>query len=355
MSLTIETFLFYLIPLASSFGLALIFTWWVRRIAVKLKIIDSPNLPRKIHNRPIPLWGGLAIFLTLVPSIIVFWHSGWLDSDRLTNANFFALILASFIILCGGLLDDKFNFSPKLQFVWPLLAVLVMIISGVRVDYITNPLGGIYWLADWHYFLPVIVPFIWLLGMMYTTKLLDGMDGLVTGIGAIGSVIIFTVSLSWNEPFSAVSVLALLLAGTCLGFLLFNFHPASIFLGESGSLLIGFWLGVLAIIAGSKIATGLLIMGIPILDVIWVIIRRVFFENKSLAEADKKHLHHRLLALGWTQSRVAIFLYFLTLLFGSVALWQKTLGKIISLGILLLVMILIASFLVRRDHKNNEF
>ncbi len=351
MNLPIEGFLFYLIPFLSSFALALIFTWWVRTLAWRLRIVDEPTLPRKIHDRPIPLWGGLAIFLTLIPSLMVFWHSGWLVTDKISANNFFALIIASLIILIGGLSDDKFNFRPVWQFFWPLLAVLVVVYSGLRVDYVTNPNGGVLWLKNYHFLLPVLVAFIWLLGMTYTTKLLDGMDGLVSGIGTIGSIIIFIVSLSWNEPYSAVSVLALMLAGACLGFLFFNFHPASIFLGESGSLLIGFWLGVLAIIAGSKIATGLLIMGIPILDVIWVIIRRLFFERKSLAKADKKHLHHRLLGLGWTQTRVAIFLYLLTFLFGSVALWQKTIGKIISFVILIIVMVTLAIILVRNERK----
>lgn len=131
----------------------------------------------------------------------------------------FALILASLIILVGGLLDDKFNFRPVWQFFWPLLAVLVVIYSGLRVDYVTNPNGGVLWLKNYHSLLPIAVAFIWLLGMTYTTKLLDGMDGLVSGIGTIGSIIIFIVSLSWNEPYSAVSVLALMLAGACLGFL----------------------------------------------------------------------------------------------------------------------------------------
>jgi len=354
MQLPIEGLLFYLIPLFSSFALALIFTWWVKNLALKLSIVDEPNLPRKIHDHPIPLWGGLAIFLTLIPLMIVFWRSGWLAGDRISDANFFALVLASFLILLGGLADDKFNLKPGWQFIWPLAAVVVVMLSGIRVDYVTNPSGGVLWLKDWHPILPLLVAFVWLLGMTYTTKLLDGMDGLVGGIGAIGSVIIFIVSLSWNEPYSAVSVLALLLVGTCLGFLFFNFHPASIFLGESGSLLIGFWLGMLAIIAGSKIATGLLIMGIPILDVVWVIVRRLFFEKKSLAQADRKHLHHRLLALGWTQTRVAVFLYLLTLLFGSVALWQRTVGKIITFIILVAVMVSLGIVLVKNDKKNRS-
>lgn len=346
--------IFYSVPLLSGFGLVLILTWLVRRWARELNIVDRPDSLRKIHDRPIPLGGGLALFLTLIPLLVVFWKSGWLTSDRITALQIIGLLVASIVILVGGLLDDKYNLNPRQQLVAPLVAVIIVVWAGLRVEYITNPTGGVIWLADWQSWLPPAIAFVWLLGMMYTTKLLDGLDGLVSGIGAIGAIIIFIVSLSWNEPYSAVSVMALLLAGTTLGFLFYNFHPASIFLGEAGSLLIGFWLGVLAIIAGSKIATALLIMGIPILDVVWVILRRAFIDRRSIAQGDRKHLHHRLLNLGWGQRRVVIFLYLLTVLFGSVAVWQKTIGKIISLFVLLIVMIIIGAVLVRNYHFNQQ-
>lgn len=345
-----ETILFYTIPFGVSFGLTLVFTWWVRNIAVKFNIVDIPNHPRKIHTRPIPLAGGLALFMVMVIMVTTFWYSGWLDSDRIVAMDIIGLLVASFVILIGGLLDDKFSLKPIQQFIWPVVAVIIVLLVGTRVEYITNPVGGILALT------PIagsVITAIWLLGMTYTTKILDGLDGLVSGIGAIGALVIFIVSLSWNEPYSAVSVLTLILAGITFGFLVFNFHPASIFLGESGSLLIGFWIGMLSIIAGSKIATTLLIMGMPILDVAWAIIRRVVIEKKSIASADRKHLHFRLLDLGWSQRRVVLFLYLLTILFGSVALWQQTVGKIIAFGILVIVMIILGVMLVRKNKVNS--
>lgn len=362
---SINTIFFFTVPLVSSFSLALIFTWWVRKIAVKLGIFDYPDSPRKIHNIPVPLWGGLALFLAFAANLAVFWRSGWLTGDRISGGQLFGLLAASALLLIGGLLDDKYNISPLRQLIWPLLAVFAVMAFGVQVGFVTDPQGGFFRLDTWSLnispfenlrvlFFPLAqsITFAWLLGMTYTTKLLDGLDGLATGIVAIGALIIFIVSLSWNEPFSPVSVLSLMLAGVAFGFLVYNMHPASIFLGEAGATLLGFWLGVLAIISGSKIATTLLIMGIPILDVIWVIVRRVFFEKKSLAAADKKHLHFRLLDAGWSQRKVVMFLFFLTALFGSVALWQKTTGKIIALVVLLLVMIVLGTILVRVGHQN---
>ncbi|HCU47617.1 TPA: hypothetical protein DIC39_00950, partial [Patescibacteria group bacterium] len=134
--------------------------------------------------------------------------------------------------------------------------------------------------------------------------------------------------------------------GACLGFLIWNWHPAKIFLGEGGSLYIGFMLGVLAIISGGKIATALLVMGIPILDVVWVILRRLFWDKKKITEADTKHLHFRLLDVGLSHRQAVLFLYFLTAVFGVTSLGLQTQGKLLAMGILALVMIVLAASLV---------
>jgi len=186
------------------------------------------------------------------------------------------------------------------------------------------------------------------MGMMYTTKFLDGLDGLVSGVAVIGSIILFLVSLFWDVPLSGTSILCLILGGSSLGFLIWNFHPAKIFLGEGGSTFLGFMLGVLAIISGAKIATALLVMGLPILDVIWVIVRRIFREKKSPFLADKKHLHFRLLDAGLNQRQVVLLLYLLTLLFGATAIFQQTFGKLIALGILVIVMLGLAWWVIYR-------
>jgi UDP-GlcNAc:undecaprenyl-phosphate GlcNAc-1-phosphate transferase len=223
-------------------------------------------------------------------------------------------------------------------------------LSGIEIKYVTNPAGGIINITS-----PVIsmvIVFLWLLGMTYTTKLLDGLDGLVAGITFIASIILFSVSLFWDINMSGTSILCLILAGSSLGFLFFNFYPARIFLGEGGSTFLGFMLGVLAIISGAKIATALLIMGLPILDVVWVIARRLFKEKHSLALADKKHLHFRLLASGLNQRQTVLLMYFLTLLFGSIAVFQKTIGKIIALAVLTAVMFILALLVVRNKPAN---
>lgn len=344
-----EYFLFYSIPLVISFALALMATWWVRRFALVFGIVDDPgDNQRKIHSTAMPLLGGVAVYGVITFLTIVFWRAGWLASDRIQDLEIIGLLIASTLIVIGGVLDDIYTLKPWQQFIWPLSAVLVVLLSGLSVGYVTDPRGGVLTL------LPIVqysLTFVWLLGMSYTTKILDGLDGLVGGIGAIGACIIFIVSLSWNEPFSAVSVLALMVVGTLLGFLVFNFHPASIFLGESGSVLIGFWLGILSIIAGSKIATALLIMGVPIIDLAWTIFRRLVVDHTNITASDRKHLHHRLFDMGIGHRRAVLLMYVLTLLFGTVALWQDTKGKIIGFGILALCMVYISWYTTYRVVK----
>jgi UDP-N-acetylmuramyl pentapeptide phosphotransferase/UDP-N-acetylglucosamine-1-phosphate transferase len=219
------------------------------------------------------------------------------------------------------------------------------------VAFVTNPFGGLLYLNQWpagtlklfghsRVWLPLAdsLAFLWLLATMYTTKLLDGLDGLASSVSGIAALVIFGVSLFWDAPQSITSYIAIILAGSLAGFLLWNWHPAKIFLGESGSTFIGFSLGVLSILTGGKIATALLVMGLPMLDVAWSIIRRVRSGHNPMS-GDDGHIHFRFLQLGWSQRQVVLFMSFLALLFGSVSFFTTSIGKIIALGVLLIAMI----------------
>ncbi len=333
--------MFYLFPLVLAFLVALILTPLVKKIAQNLNIVDLPT-PRKIHTKPIPLLGGLALFLAFGLTTIVFWSFGYIQDLRISNIYILVILIGGGILMIGGYLDDKYSLKPIQQLFFSLLAVLLLLAGGIKIQFVTNPFGGI---LEFPSYLGIVIAFLWLLGMIYTTKFLDGLDGLATGITAIGSIIIFIVSLYWDIPYSGTSIMALILAGACLGFLIFNWHPAKIFLGEGGSVFCGFMLGVLAIISGSKIATALLIMGIPILDVLWVIIRRLW-QGYSPAAADRKHLHFRLLDIGLSHRQAVIFLYLLTAIFGLASLSLPSKGKIIALGILAFFMLILAATLV---------
>lgn len=358
----------YLPALFIVFILSVILTLLVKIIALKLGIIDRPTLPRKIHKRSIPLLGGLAIFFSF--TIVFVYYSFFTDliiKDFIAEKYVWGIIIASAIVILGGILDDKYNLKPKQQIIFPILAVLVIIASGIGIDHIRNPFGGVIRFDQWEfvlfYFQKVpykltlladIFTFLWLMGMMYTTKLLDGLDGLVSGITVIGSVIVFAIAMSTNVAQPNTGLIAVILAGAFAGFLLFNWHPAGIFLGEGGSLYAGLMLGVLAIISGSKVATTLLIMGIPILDVIWVITRRSLAGKNPFKFSDKKHLHFRLLDVGFTHRQAVVFYLVLTALFGGFAIFLQTFGKLIALLILLIVMVVLAISLVFIYKKKNS-
>lgn len=341
----------YFIPFIVTFLLAVFLTGLVRRVALKYKIVDEPNEERKIHKKPMPLLGGLGIFLSffLVLGYYVFFKDNFLSGEILIK-NLIGVFSGGALLMIGGFLDDKYKLAPRWQIVWPVLAAIVVIASGVGINYITNPLGGtvdlnvwekiIFWWNGVPYKITLfadLFTFIWLLGMMYTTKFLDGLDGLVSGVTTIGAVIIFFVSLMADVAQPGTAMLAIIFAGACLGFLVWNFNPAKIFLGEGGSLFTGFILGVLSIIAGGKIATTLLIMGLPILDALIVIIQRLLSRPKSLVLADKKHLHFRLLDAGMTQRQAVFSLYLVTLVFGTSTLVLKSEGKLFALGLLCLL------------------
>ena len=176
---------------------------------------------------------------------------------------------------------------------------------------------------------------------------------MVTGISAIGGLIIFLFTLTTKYYQPDIAFASLIFSGACLGFLIFNFHPAKIFLGDGGSLLLGFLLGVLAIISGGKIAIALLVLGIPIMDAAWVIARRLLNKKSPFQSSDKLHLHHRLLALGIGQTKTVLIYYILALSFGLVALFLQSKGKVFALIVLVLVMLGFIIFLNKQNKNAN--
>ncbi len=356
-----SSLLIYIIPFIFSLILAIFLTPLIKKLAWRLDVVDKPGLSRKIHPRPTPLLGGVAIFLSFLIVLLVSWAVGWLNDGIIKNSQVMAIILGGLILVIGGALDDKFNLKPWQSFLFPIVAVLVTITLGIGVKYVTNPFisgtgpfGRALFYFDWVDLKIIsfgaLFSFFWLLGLIYTTKFLDGLDGLVSGIGAIGAIILFIVSLFWDVAMSGTSILCLILAGSLLGFLIFNFHPAKIFLGEGGATFVGFMLGVLSIISGGKIATALLIMGIPILDVVWIIFRRIF-TGHHVYEADRKHLHFRLLDVGLSQRQTVLSLYLLTLIFGISSLFLQSQYKVVALGVLAVVMLAIVLVLMVRYKK----
>lgn len=332
----------YLLFFATSMSVAYIATFFVKHAAVTLHIIDHPIGARKIHTKPIPLLGGIGVYVTVAFIVMI---ALLIPSTRLllidahvTFPQIAGLLTGGFVLAVGGFFDDKYNLKPQYQIIAPISASLIVIMSGMTIHTLTNPLGGIIDIASES--LSASLTFIWLLTTIYTTKFLDGLDGLAAGITSIGSVIIALLSIFFfvNIP---TAHLATIIAGAYAGFLIWNFHPAKIFLGEAGSTLAGYFLGVLAIISGAKLATALLILGIPILDATHVIFRRIIIEKKSPFKGDRKHIHFRLYDMGCTQRQAVLMLYCIAAFFGLAALFLQSSQKLTALIAVFLMMFLL--------------
>lgn len=340
--------MFYFLSFLLALILGFLFTLVIIKLANHYKIVDQPDGTngRKIHSIATPLLGGLGIFFAYFIVLFIFsknFLSGALELNHLLGFFFGALILC-----IGGFLDDKFNLSPVKQIIFPLLAVVMVILGGIEIARLSFPFGGIINLGS---YISIFLLVFWLLGMMYTTKLLDGVDGLVSGIGVIASFIIFLFTLTANYYQPDIAFAAIVFCGAISGFLILNWNPAKIFLGEGGSLLIGYVLAVLSIISGSKIAMALLIMGIPILDVFWTILRRLLKGKNPFKFSDKKHLHHRLLGLGLSQKQTVLVFYLLSFIFGFLGLFLQSKGKFLALIFLVILMFLVVVFFWRLDRK----
>lgn len=317
-------------------------TWVVRRYALAWKVVDHKS------GKSIPLLGGIGLYVTtlaLVSFMLPVLIQGYLLPKHLLG-----ILLASSVLLIGGIWDDVKNLPPRRQLIFPIVACLVIVASGIGIDYISNPFGGILPLNQWDWTVAEyqgtpyhitlwadLFTIVWLMISTYTTKLLDGLDGLVAGIGGIGATIVGLLSLSAIVAQPETAVVAFIFAGACLGFLVWNFSPAKIYLGEGGALLVGFMLGVLAILSGSKIATALLILGLPMLDLLAVVIRRLIVEKKSPFTGDFFHLHYQLRNKGWNDRTIALTYYVITAAFGVSTLVLSGITKVVALGILVLI------------------
>lgn len=336
-------------------GLAAVLTPIIRKLAFRTGAVDVPRPPRNLHDKTIAKLGGLAVFLAFAISVLFYVGTSWHFDPQIIPLKFvLALLGGGAVLMLGGFLDDKYDLPPYLLWIFPAAAALVVIFAGIGVGitFLSNPFGGTVSLSFHVLGIPAsgIFIFIWLMGMMFTTKFLDGLDGLVAGIGLVAGLTLFALSLGETVSQPITASFAIILAGALAGYLAYAFHPASIFLGEGGSTFVGFVLGVLSVILGGKIATALLVMGIPILDVAWVIAQRVWL-GQSPFRGDRLHIHFKLMDLGFTQRQTVLILYGLSAVFGFTAVFLQSLGKLVALAILFALTVIIISLVLRSYRK----
>ena len=333
----------YLMPMFSSLLISVSLLILLISFGQKYSNDDGRTSNRHIHKKGILRFGGIALILSFLFAIL-------LDKNLVIGAPLLGVLFGSLLILFLGVVDDFKQIAWKKQLFFQFLIVIFVYIMGVHLEYVTNPFGGVLVLdAGWGYVFGFLISTIWIIFLMNAMNWVDGIDGVAGGVALIGIVAIFFLSLrpEVNQP--PIGIIAAVFAGGLVAFLLFNFYPAKILAGSSGSMFIGFILAVLAIFAGAKIATTLLVLAVPIIDALWVIGER-FKAGASIFSGDRRHLHFRLLELGWSQRNICLFYYVITALVAFIALNTQALEKMIALFLVTMV-ILVFFVIIRRKMK----
>lgn len=339
----------WLIPIVGAFILSVLLTDVVRDLANRWGIVDRANKDRKVHKGAMPMMGGVAIYFAfsfVVATVLL--TTDHFTMGEITDMHFIGFLFGGWILIIGGILDDQYELPPKLSIIFPILASLVAVVSGIGVSKITNPFGEPFEIGS---MISSVFTFIWLMGMIYTTKLLDGLDGLATGVSAIGALMISLLALSAAFYQPDVALVSLIVLAVLIGFLMWNFNPAAIFLGEGGSTFVGYLVGVLAVISGSKVATALLVIGIPALDVGFVLFDRMK-RGKPIFSGDGSHLHHKLLASGLSHRQVVLLYYAIAIGFGVTTLIFSSWQKLLALSVLFVIMLILVKKLSQKRYES---
>ena len=342
-----------IVPAVCSFLFAAVLSPVVIRLARRCDVLDKPTGEAKeLHRKPMPLLGGLAIFIAIALVLVAFLYKGSpLLSGLVGVKQYLGFILGGFVLMIGGFLDDKFTLPAKITILFPIAAALIAVCFQIGVSKISNPFGGSpFELSD---FASGWITFVWLLVVMYTTKLLDGLDGLATGVSAIGAFMMMCLALTVRYFQPDAAMFAAICTGALVGFLIWNFNPAKIFLGEGGSTFVGFTIGTLAVIGGGKLGTALLVLCLPFLDGAWVILRRTLVEHHSPTYGDRLHLHHRLLDLGLSQRQVVLLYYAIAASVCVATLFLQSREKLILFGVIVVLMIVFATALVLSERRRS--
>ena len=308
--------------LGVSFLFALILTPVVRNLAVKMGAVDVPKDARRMHDHPIPRMGGLAIFLGFLLSALLFVPM---------NGQLQGALLGAVIIVVLGIFDDIYSLGAKFKLVIQIIAALIAVGAGNTIVALSNPnllSANPYWELGW---LSIPVTVIWIVGMTNAVNLIDGLDGLACGVSSISSLTLLVIALLLGEPWVALLVAAL--AGGCLGFLPYNMNPAKIFMGDTGSTFLGYILAVISVQGLFKMYTLIsfvvpfLLFGLPIFDTCFAFIRRIA-HGQSPMHADRSHVHHRLIDMGFSQKQAVAVLYVITAILGLSAVVLTTSGAV---------------------------
>ncbi|HEX2908045.1 MAG TPA: MraY family glycosyltransferase [Phototrophicaceae bacterium] len=344
----------FVIVFTLALSLALVLTPLVIYLGKRYGVVSIAGGRRQNEGdkRGVAKLGGVVLFVSFTVAVLVAQLLPVPRQDPYEVVRLTGLLLGGLIIFIVGLLDDIFQFGSFPQFLGQFLAAAVAIIFQIFIEYVNNPLSG-QQTEPWPYIVTVALSFFWLVGMTNTVNWLDGLDGLAVGVAFIAGTMLFVNSAFRVEPAQvSVSLLHLALLGSSLGFLLYNFYPARIFLG-GGAMYLGYLLGTLSIIGGAKMATILLVMGLPLMDVVWQVVNRLR-QGRSPFVGDRGHVHFRLQDIGFSQRRIVLVYYFFCAFFGILTLViESQFYKFVALGVML-TLVGLGFFMVSRSSQDKS-
>lgn len=325
-----SSFFAFIIALA----VVLIIMPFVIKFAIKTNAMDAPD-KRKVHQKPVPRLGGLGIYIGFMAAVLFISCTTDIVGDHLMDLA--GLLLGGAFIVIVGVIDDYCNLPAKVKLLGQIAAACIMVSFDVKIDFLTNPFG------DWIFleYLAVPVTIFWIVGLTNTVNLIDGLDGLAAGVSTIASITLLLVGYQQGDMF--VVFITAALVGASLGFLKYNFNPARIFMGDTGSMFLGFILAGVSIIGVVKSATTIalivpiLALGLPILDTTFAIIRR-YRSGVPIFKPDKGHLHHRLLDLGFTQRQAVLLMYVFSSFLGLSAIALTQVNEYAAILIVLFIL-----------------
>ena len=303
----------------------------VKSFAYKVGAIDVPKDERRMHHKPIPRLGGLAIFAGFMASILLF-------VDIRLNPQMQSILLGAVIIVVLGVVDDIMALPAKLKFVIQIAAALIPVLNGVSIQALSNPnifSPNAYWVLNW---LSVPVTVLWIVGITNAVNLIDGLDGLANGVSAISAATVLVIALITSD--AQVAVVMAALVGACVGFLPYNLNPAKMFMGDTGATFLGFILSTMSIQGLFKFytiisfAVPFLMLGLPIFDTCFAFIRRIA-HGQSPMHPDRSHVHHRLIDMGFNQKQAVAVLYIISAILGLCAVVLTTSGALKAMMLLL--------------------
>ena len=346
----------YWFPGLLAFILTLVLTAIALRVFPKFGLMDKPH-KYGLKRPPIPYSGGIILFLVFLALVVFF-----LDLEK----HLLGVLIGGGMIVSMSFLDDRYGLSPFLRLGVQILAGFTVVLSGVGIAAVSNPLGGIISLDTWQ--IPIalgetvyhfvvfadLLTILWIVAMVNTMNWLDGIPGLTSGISAIGAGVMFLLAIRPNFHYidqTEAATLAVIVVGAAFAFWWFDFSPPKILMGDTGSMFLGFMLAILAIFSGGKIATAFLVMGFPLLDFAWVILRRLW-KRQSPFKGDFGHFHHRLLRAGFTERQSLGLIYCVCAVFGGAALFLGTEQKLIAVGVMLVLMVGLGTFVVLRGQRS---